>query len=77
MSEGKTSTFFKKGSTGSGENEWLGAESHMPNLSQQLRRREPMRRGLSSLWMIGAVFAVGVAAGGLVMRLIGRRPRTS
>jgi hypothetical protein len=76
MSEGKTSTLFKKGSTRSREDEWLGPESHMPNLSRELRRREPMRTGVSSLWMIGAMFAAGVAAGGLAMRFFDRRSRT-
>ncbi|OGW47750.1 MAG: hypothetical protein A2V62_13130 [Nitrospirae bacterium RBG_19FT_COMBO_58_9] len=77
MSEGKTSTLFKKGSTRSGEDEWLGPESHMPNLSRELRRREPRRTGLGFLWTIGVMFAAGVAAGCLGMRLIDRRSRVS
>lgn len=68
---------MKKGLTGSVEDEWLGPESHMPNLSRELRRREPRRTGVPSLWIVGAMFAVGVVAGGLAMRLFDRRSRTS
>ena len=77
MSEGRTAMLFKKGSVRSSEDEWLGPESHMPNLSRELRSREPRRTGVSSGWVIGAIFVVGVAAGSLAMRLFGRRSRTS
>jgi hypothetical protein len=77
MSERKTAILFKKGSTRSSEDEWLGPESHMPNLSQELRRREPRETGFSSGWLVGAMFAVGVAAGCLAIRLFDRRSRTS
>ncbi len=77
MSEGRTGVFFKRGSIRSSEDEWLGPESHMPNLSRELRRREPWEMGLSSGWIVGVMFAAGVAAGCLAMRLVDRRPRTS
>jgi len=77
MSEGRTAILFKKGSTRLSEDEWLGPESHMPNLSRELRRREPRQMGFSSGWVVGAMFAVGVTAGCLVMRLFDRRSRTS
>jgi hypothetical protein len=67
----------RKDSAQSSEDEWLGAESHMPNLSRELRRREPRRMGLSSGLIVGAMFAAGVAAGCLVMSLFARRSRTS
>ena len=73
MSEGRTAILLKKGSTRSSEDEWLGPESHMPNLSRELRRREPRRMGFSSGWVVGAIFVVGVAAGSLAMRLLDRR----
>jgi hypothetical protein len=73
MSEIRTAILFKKGSPRSSEDEWLGPESHMPNLSQDLRRREPRRIGFSSGWIVGVMFAAGVAAGCLAMRLIDRR----
>jgi len=63
MRDGRTATRFKKGSARSSEDEWLGPESHMPNLSRELRRREPRRMGFSSGWIVGAMFAAGVAAG--------------
>jgi len=77
MSERKITMLFKKASTRSTEDEWLGPESHMPNLSQELRRREPRETGCSSSWLVGAMFAVGVAAGCLAIRLFDRRSRTS
>jgi len=73
MSEKMTAIPFKKGSTPSSEDEWLGAESHMPNLSRELRRREPRKLGFSFGWVVGAVFVAGVAAGSLAVRLLDRR----
>jgi len=73
MSDRKTAILFKKGSVRTSEDEWLGAESHMPNLSQELRRREPRRMGFSSGWIAGAMFAAGVAAGCLAMGLFNQR----
>jgi hypothetical protein len=76
MSERRTAILFKKGSTRSSEDEWLGPESHMPNLSRELRRRESRETGFSSGWIVGAMFAVGVATGCLAVRLFDRRSRT-
>jgi hypothetical protein len=73
MSEGRTAILFKKGSTRLSEDEWLGPESHMPNLSRELRRREPRQMGFSSGWVVGVIFVAGVAAGSLAMRLFDRR----
>ena len=77
MSERKTTILFKRGSARSSEDEWLGPESHMPNLSRELRRREPREMGFSSGWIVGVMFAAGVAAGCLAMCLFDRRSRTS
>lgn len=77
MSEAKRVIRFKKASDLSSEDEWLGAESHMPNLSPELRRRERSGVDFSSGWVIGMMFAVGVAAGCLAMRLFDRQSRTS
>ncbi|MEQ1562245.1 MAG: hypothetical protein ABL935_02500 [Nitrospiraceae bacterium] len=77
MGEGRTAMSVKNGSNGSPEDEWLGAEAHMPNFNRELRRREPRRTGVPSLWMLGALFAAGLAAGGLAMRLFDRRSRPS
>ena len=77
MSEGRTVILVKKGSTRSSEDEWLGPESHMPNLSRELRRREPRQTGFPLGWVVGAMFAAGVAAGCLTMRFFDRRSRTS
>lgn len=77
MSEGKTTILFKKDLVRSSEDEWLGPESHMPNLNRELRRRKSMGTGLASGWIVGAMFAAGVAAGCLAMGLFDRRSRTS
>jgi hypothetical protein len=77
MSDRKTTILFKRDSPRSSEDEWLGPESHMPNLNRELRRREPRGLGISSGWIVGAMFAAGVAAGCLVMHLFDRRSRTS
>jgi len=77
MSEGKTTILFKKGLVRSSEDEWLGPESHMPNLNRELRRRKSRGAGLISGWIVGAMFAAGVAAGCLAMGLFDRRSRTS
>ena len=73
MSEIRTAILFKKGSPRSSEDEWLGPESHMPNLSRELRRREPRKLGLSFGWIVGAMFVSGVAVGCLAVRLLDRR----
>ena len=76
MSDGRTAILSKKGSIRSSEDEWLGPESHMPNLSRELRRREPRGLGFSSNWIVGAMFAAGVAAGCVAMHLFNRRSRS-
>ena len=77
MSERKTTILFKKGSIRSSEDEWLGPESHMPNLSRDLRRRKSQGTGFSSGWIVGAMVAAGVAVGCLAMRFFDRRSRIS
>ncbi len=48
----------------SNSNEWLGAESHLPALNAQLRRRA--KRNWSSVLPLaaGALFLIGAAVGG-------------
>lgn len=77
MREGGTAIPFKRCSTHSSDDEWLGAESHVPNLSWELRRREPRRTGLTSGWVASVIFAAGVATGYLVVHLVHRRFRPS
>lgn len=73
MSEKMTAIPFKKDSNRSSEDEWLGPESHMPNLSRELRRREPRKLGLSFGWIAGAMFVSGAVVGCLAVRLLDRR----
>jgi len=77
MSEGKTAIRFKKDQSRLSEDEWLGPESHVPNMSRELRRREPRRTGFPAGWVGGVMFLAGVAAGCFAMRLIYRRSRSS
>ena len=73
MSEKMTAIRFKKDSNRPSEDEWLGPESHMPNLSRELRRREPRKLGIPFGWIVGAMFASGVAVGCLAVRFFDRR----
>ena len=73
MSEKMTAIPFKKDSNRPSEDEWLGPESHMPNLSRELRRREPRKLGLSFGWIAGAMFVSGAVVGCLAVRLLDRR----
>ena len=75
MSERRRTIRFNKDAPRSAEDEWLGGESHMPNLSRELRRREARQAGVSSGWLVSAMFVAGLAAGCLVMRLFDRRPQ--
>lgn len=77
MSERMTAILFKKNSPRSVEDEWLGPESHMPNLRGELRKRELRGTSFSSGWIVAAMFAAGVAAGCLAMGLLHRRSRAS
>jgi hypothetical protein len=77
MNERRVANLFKKDSIRASEDEWLGPESHMPNLGRELRRREPRGMDVSSGWVVGAIFAAGVAAGCLVMGLFDRRSQIS
>ena len=73
MSEKMTAILFQKDSNRPSEDEWLGPESHMPNLSRELRRREPRKLGLSFGWIAGAMFVSGAVVGCLAVRLLDRR----
>ena len=77
MNERRVANLFKKDSIRASEDEWLGPESHMPNLGRELRRREPRGMDVSSGWVVGAIFAAGVAAGCLFMGLFDRRSQIS
>lgn len=73
MSEKIKAIPINKGSNRPSEDEWLGPESHMPNLSRELRRREPRKLGLSFGWIAGAMFVSGAVVGCLAVRLLDRR----
>ncbi len=45
--------------------EWLGAESHMPNLKQELRRQNHQGWAPSHLVVAGALFTGGLTLGSL------------
>lgn len=77
MRERRVALFFKEGSTHSSKDEWLGPESHMPNLSREFRRRGPRRMSSSFGWIVGGVFAAGVAAGYIALHLFDRQFRAS
>ena len=70
-----TKRFKQVGSQPMPQDEWLGAESHMPNLSRDLRRRSRRGQGLSLGWIVGSMFAVGVAVGSLATLVLTRSRR--
>jgi hypothetical protein len=45
--------------------EWLGAESHLPNLKQELRKQNHQGWNTSELVVAGALFTTGLTLGGL------------
>jgi hypothetical protein len=55
--------------------EWLGAESHMPNLRRELRQRNTPVGGSAGAWMAGALFMAGLAMGSFAALLIIRSRR--
>lgn len=58
-------------------NDWLGAESHVPNLGPALRRRNrPAGRSAGLTWMAGLLFVTGLAVGSLATTLLVRSRRS-
>lgn len=55
--------------------EWLGPESHMPNLRRELRQRNTPVGGTAGAWMAGALFMAGLAMGSFAALLIIRSRR--
>ena len=45
--------------------EWLGAESHLPNLKQELRKQNHQGWDTSDLVVAGALFTTGLTLGSL------------
>jgi hypothetical protein len=57
--------------------EWLGAESHMPNLKQELRKQNRQGWDMSELLVAGALFTTGLTLGSLAALWLTRSRRTS
>lgn len=57
--------------------EWLGAESHLPNLNVELRRQSPRAWRPALPWMAGALFVTGLALGSMVTLLLARSRRSA
>ena len=56
--------------------EWLGAESHMPNLKQELRNQNHQGWEMSELVVAGALFTTGLTLGSLAALWLTRSRRT-
>lgn len=56
--------------------EWLGPESHVPNLGRELRRRNQRAWDIAGIAIGGALFAAGVALGSLAAVWLTRPSRT-
>lgn len=57
--------------------EWLGAESHLPNLKQELRKQSHQGWDASELLVAGALFTTGLTLGSLAALWLTRSRRTS
>lgn len=56
-------------------NEWLGPESHVPNLGRALREQNKPVRNSAGAWILGAFFIVGLAVGSAATMLMSRSRR--
>lgn len=56
--------------------DWLGAESHMPNLKQELRKQNQQGWDLSEIVVAGALFTTGLTLGSLAALWLTRPRRT-
>lgn len=56
--------------------DWLGAESHLPNLKQELRKQNHQAWDISELLVAGALFTTGVTLGSLAALWLTRSRRT-
>jgi hypothetical protein len=56
--------------------EWLGAESHLPNLKQELRKQNHQGWDTSELVVAGALFTTGLTLGSLAALWLTRSRRT-
>jgi hypothetical protein len=57
--------------------EWLGAESHLPNLSGELRRRDRRSWKPALPWIAGALFVTGLLMGSAATWLLSRSRRSA
>ena len=55
--------------------EWLGAESHLPNLKQELRKQNHQGWEASELVVAGALFTTGLTLGSLAALWLTRSRR--
>ncbi len=65
----RMTTLIQRPSPASGH-EWLGPESHVPNLGRALREQNKPARNSAGAWILGAFFIVGLAMGSLATVLI-------
>ena len=56
--------------------DWLGGESHVPNLGRELRERNEQAWDYAGAWMAGGLFMAGLAVGSLAAVLLTRSRRT-
>ena len=56
--------------------EWLGAESHLPNLKQELRKQNDRSWEASEIVVAGALFTTGLTLGSLAALWLTRERRT-
>jgi hypothetical protein len=75
MTEPRTVGRFTKWDGNVPTEEWLGAESHVPGLSRELRRRDRSASRSAFGWVIFSIFMAGFALGSVITLLSNpRRP---
>ena len=61
--------------TSASADEWLGAESHLPNLKHELRKQNDQGWDTSELMVAGALFTTGLTLGSLAALWLTRSRR--
>jgi hypothetical protein len=75
MTEPRAAGRFTKWSGNVPTEEWLGAESHVPGLSRELRRQDRSASRYAFGWVVFSIFMAGFAVGSVITLLSNpRRP---
>jgi len=77
MAEQHTAGRFTSRSANAPSDEWLGGESHVPDLSRELWQRHRSTNLASFRWAVSSIFIAGFALGTLITLLLSPRRHSS